>query len=91
VGRTFDVWESAYKNGITDEQIDHVLANVPIFREDDGEDSNGNPREVVVGYDATKTYPIELVIIYDDSKWDFIVIHANRAQEPWKGKFLESK
>ena len=89
--RTYDTLESAYRNGITDEQIDHVLANIPVLREDAGEDEQGNSREMVVGYDATKTYPIELLLVYDDSHWEILVVHANKAQQPWKGKFLEGK
>ncbi len=34
---------------------------------------------------------LELTLIYDDSEWDFIVIHANRAQQPYKSKFLRNE
>ena len=88
MSRSYEILESAHKNGITEEQIDHVLANEPQYREDDGEDDKGDSREIVVGYDFA-TRLIELVLIYDDSHWDFKVIHANMAQQPYKGKFLE--
>lgn len=90
MSRTFKIKTSALKHRISEEQIEHVLANIPQYREDDGEDDNGNSREVVIGCDALGNL-IELMLIYDNSSWDFIVVHANKAQQPYKGRFLRNK
>lgn len=47
MSRTFKIQTSALKHKISEEQIEHVLANISQYREDDGEDDDGNSREVV--------------------------------------------
>ncbi|MBX9568088.1 MAG: hypothetical protein K2X77_04295 [Candidatus Obscuribacterales bacterium] len=52
MSRTFKIQTSALKHKVTEDQIEQVLASIPQYREDDGEDEKGNSREMVVGYDS---------------------------------------
>jgi hypothetical protein len=85
--------ESAFGHGITERQIKEVLSDEAGEHFDIGTDDNGDPCEMIVGYDKVGIL-IEVGICYEleeDEEIGIRVFHAWKARKQWKIEYNERK
>ncbi len=76
--KEYRILDSAYKHGITEEEIDYVLSDENPTRRwyEMHDDENGNPQEMFVAHTGTRPWPIEVGIAYLFN--EDLVFHASK-------------
>jgi len=75
----FRILESAYKHGITEQEIHYALSDKNPTRRcyELHDDAQGNPQDMYVSYTGTRPWPIEVAVSYREN--ENIVFHASKA------------
>lgn len=74
----YTVLESAYKHGITEQEIHYVLSDKNPTRRSYAmhDDENGNAQDMFVAYSGTRPWPVEVGLTY--RRGENVVFHADK-------------
>lgn len=83
----YRILKSAYKHGITEQEIDDVLSNKNPTRRiyEMHDDAQGNAQDMYVAYTGTKPWPVEVAVSYRLN--ENVVFHAHRLTTEYKALY----